>query len=866
MRMLLVRSSYALVILCLLAFGAAAQGVEQVFPIDDPAETAVASFDETPDIWFVELSSPPAVEGTSLKTLKAEKAAFRAAARKTGVVFTERYAFDTLFNGLSIRIDRTSLSKLSRIEGVKALWPVIHIAAPVDRAPSAPDLASALTMTHADIVQSELGYTGAGVRVGIIDTGLDIDHPDLGGDGTPGSTPFPTSRVIKGYDFVGNAYNSGGTTPGELTPVPDPVPDDCAGHGTHVAGIVGASGAVTGVAPGVSFGAYRVFGCVGTTDADVMIAAMEMALADGMQIINMSIGASYQWPEYPTAAAATRMVNRGIVVVCSIGNSGANGLYAASAPGVGDKVIGVASVQNLRISQKAFSISPDDTLIGFNEATAAPPSPTSGTFPVARTGTTASTNDACNAVAPPAGSLTGQIALIRRGTCGFHEKSLNAQNAGAVGVVLYNNVAGSLNPTVAGTPPITIPVVAITAADGVLIDGRITSGGVNLTWTTQTVSTPNSSAGLIASSSSWGLSADLAVKPDLSAPGANIWSTYPIELGSYANLSGTSMASPHVAGAAALVLEAKPNTPSQAMRPVLLNSASPGIWSGNPGLGFLELIHRQGAGLLQIDKSILATTRIEPPKLSLGETQAGPITRTLTITNKSAWPVTYDLTTTPALATGPGTFVLSYFNAPSTVIFGAPSILVPANGSATIDVTVIPNPGLADRSLFGGYIVFTPQGGGPVYRVPFAGFKGDYQSIQVLVPTSNNFPWLAKLVGSSYVNQPAGAAYSMAGTDIPFLLLHLDHQSRLLRFEVFDAVNGKAWQRAYQQEYVPRNSTATSFFAFPWDGLTTAGNRIYTVPNGQYVMKITVVKALGTPSDPAHVEFWTSPVITIARP
>src|SRR5690606_24816076 len=146
--------------------------------------------------------------------------------------------------------------------------------------------------------------------------------------------------------------------------VPDPDPDDCNGHGTHVAGIVGANGAIRGVAPDVTFGAYRVFGCDGSTTAEIMIAAMERAYADGMDILNMSIGSAYQWPQYPTAVAASRLVNQGMVVVASIGNNGANGLYSAGAPGLGKNVIGVASFDNTHVLLPAFTVSPDDQPIG----------------------------------------------------------------------------------------------------------------------------------------------------------------------------------------------------------------------------------------------------------------------------------------------------------------------------------------------------------------------------------------------------------------------------------------------------------------------------------------------------------------------
>ena len=814
---------------------------------------------ETSRRWFVELASPPAVEGTSLATLRKEKDDFRAAARAAGITFRERFAFDSLFNGLSIEVDPSLTGALRRVAGVSAVYPVVSHSLPPASSQPAPELITALSMTGADVAQTSLGLTGAGIKVGIIDTGVDVDHPDLGGPG------FPSARIIAGYDFVGNAYNSSGTTAAELTPVPDPNPDDCGGHGTHVAGIVGANGAIKGVAPGVKFGAYKVFGCTGTTDSDIMIAAMELALADGMHVVNMSIGSSYQWPQYPTAAAGTRLVNAGVVVVASIGNSGANGLYAASAPGVGSKVIGVASYDNTHLHLPAFTVSPDNLAIVYSSATGAPPAPLSGTYPMARTGTATTINDACNAVAPAPGSLTGKIALIRRGTCTFYEKSRNAQAAGAVGVVIYNNAAGLPSITVAGTPPITIPVVSITAASGVLIDSRLSSGPVDLTWTTQVTSTPNATGGLLASTSSYGLPPDLTLKPDIGAPGGFIRSTYPIELGSYANLSGTSMSSPHVAGAAALLLQARPNTPSQAVGRILQNSADPALFSGNPGLGFLDVVQRQGAGMVQIDKSVLATTLIEPGKLSLGESQPGPSVQTITILNKGTAAATYDIGHVAALATGPNTFTVAFFNAPATVVASPPSVSVPAGGSAQVTLTITPAAGLADRSLYGGYIVVAKQGGED-YRVPYAGFKGDYQSIPALTPTANGFPWLAKLVGTSYVNQPAGATFTLASGDIPYLILHLDHQVRRLRAEVFSAGSGRAWQRAWEEEYMPRNSVATSFFAFPWDGKTSNGNRTQNVPDGQYVIRLSALKALGDQTNPAHWETWTSPVITIDRP
>ncbi|HEX7184704.1 MAG TPA: S8 family serine peptidase [Thermoanaerobaculia bacterium] len=825
-----------------------------------PAPAAsTEAIDETPSAWFVELQGAPIADGGSPSDLAKEKQAFRAAAKKAGVNFKERYAYDKLFNGFSVEVDSAGVAKLSRLPGVKDLYPVVEMRIPeVEENPS-PDMATAISMTQADIAQNELGLTGRGVRVAIMDTGIDVDHADLGGCFGAGC------RIEVGHDFVGNAYNNDSTSPTyNPVPTPDAIPDDCNGHGSHVAGIVGASGNVRGVAPEVTFGAYRVFGCAGSTSSDIMVAAMERILADGADVLNMSIGSSFQWPQYPTAQAATRLVNKGVVVVASAGNSGANGLYAGGAPSVGDKVISVANFQNTHINLPAFTISDDNRAVGYNQATAAAAAPLSGSFPMARTGTTSSTADGCSAL--PAGSLSGQVALIRRGTCGFYDKALNAQNAGAAGVVLYNNTTGTLSPTVAGAVAITIPVVAITSADGGVIDSRLAVGAVQMTWTPNTISTLNPTGNTIAGSSSYGVGPDLSLKPDIGAPGNSIRSTFPLELGGYANLSGTSMASPHVAGAVALLLEARPNTPANAVGSILQNYASPRAWWGNPALGFLDNVHRQGAGMVRIADAVRGTVNVEPGKLSLGESEAGPATRTLTIRNNGAEAVTFNLGHEAGVATGPNTFTPSFHVAPATVAWSAATLTVPAGGTATIDVTISPNSGLADRSLYGGWLVLTPQDGGREVRVPYSGFKGDYQSIQVLVPTSFNFPWLARLNGTSVVNQPSGATYTMQGTDIPRFLVHLDHQVRELRIDIIDADSGKSWHRALSENYIGRNSGPTSFFTVTWDGGTTGGGKSYTVPNGRYIARISVAKALGDSTNPAHTETWNSPVITIARP
>ena len=253
---------------------------------------------ETPRSWFVEFASPPTADGGSAATIASEHANFRSQAARAGIAHTERYSYSSLFNGFSIRLAAKDVAKLSVLPGVQRIYPVGSIPIPETVATDTADQQDWLKMTGADYAQNELGLRGDGVRVAVIDTGIDYHHPDLGGCFGAGC------RVEKGYDFVGDKYD------GTNEQVPDPDPMDCAGHGTHVSGIIGADGGgqaghVTGVAPHVKFHIYRVFGCTGSTASDNVVAALEMALADGADIVSMSLGDDFNsWSESPDAQAS----------------------------------------------------------------------------------------------------------------------------------------------------------------------------------------------------------------------------------------------------------------------------------------------------------------------------------------------------------------------------------------------------------------------------------------------------------------------------------------------------------------------------------------------------------------------------------
>ena len=902
------------------------------------AGTAVGIRDESPNAWFVQLPGAPVARGGDRATLRAARQRFYQAAADQGLDVKQRLAFDTLWNGVSVSVPATQAGALATVPGAVAVSPVVPVSLTSD-APSAegllpdaaatsdPELSHSLGLVGADIAHAQ-GFTGAGVKVAVIDSGVDYRNLDLGGCAAVGAD----CRVAKGWDFVGDDYdaNPDNSTYNPVA-VPDPDPKPCdpieadrraqapaagvsaAGHGTHVAGIIAAkagseAGAVTGVAPDATLYAYRVFGCNGSTDGDIMVAAMERAYADGAQVVNMSIGAALvTFPEYPTAVAADTLVDRGVVVVTSIGNSGDTGLFSASAPGVGNKVIGTASVQNTAAPFLSFDVTNGTTTLHvpysrLNETKIAPLSGSAGEVVYVGRGCPKGSGSAPNpplAVEDPYNANpSGKVALIVRGYCSFNDKYQRAVDSGATAVVIMNDGA---DPTRLGmfnggfTTDRGVVGVTTTFTDGKAI--RDLAGTKTMTWTDKVVESNDPLAGQISSFSSWGLTSDLQLKPDIAAPGGNIRSTWPIEqFGGHNVLGGTSMASPHVAGAAALLLAARGagTTPEQ-VRQALLNTGTP--FASIVVAGRADSTARQGAGLLSVVNALNAGVSASPAKLSLGQGHGG--TRTITLTNPGASDVTYTPSNTSSVAVDPEggnyPFTFGTFFFPSTVTFGKPSVTVPAHGSAAVDVTIA-EPGWDDRALYGGFIRFTPaagQGGGVSLRVPYGGFVGDLQSIKVIGSGGCNLPLLVKIgtaddkvaCGSGAtpidhaVGHPSGGTWEDPKHDPIVLLYHLDHQAQAVRVRLVDAASGAPVAQGgrnpvlFADTMIARNSQATSFFAFQWDGTIAfadnGGGKVHrkAAPGGTYklVLEVTHVKAFND-TGAAGTESWTSPPITLRNP
>ena len=579
-----------------------------------------------------------------------------------------------------------------------------------------------------------------------------------------------------------------------------------------------------------------------------------------------------------------------MVVVASIGNSGAAGLYSAGAPGLGEKVIGVASFDNTHVTARSVVANPSGTAVPYLGLGDVADPPTEGTTdPLVDAGTV------CPSVGIPLeADVAGKTALIARGSCAFEEKYATAAAAGATAVVIYNSSPGLFSG--GGVVDRDIPGIGIPQAEGKALVAELAAGTeVTLTWSDGEVSTPSPTGGLISSFSSYGLSPDLALKPDIGAPGGNINSTLPLEQGGHGVNSGTSMASPHVAGAVALLLEAQPRLRASQVRSMLQNSADPAAWSGAPTAGYLDNAHRQGAGMLDIPGVVQAGASVRPAKLSLGEsTKTGTITKSVTVRNTTKKTVTYTVSHAPALATYGNTFAPSFADAYADVSFSSASVKLKPGKSEVIRVTVTaPEATDADQLIYGGYVVVT-AGDGTEYSVPYAGYAGDYQAIDPITPVMSGGEVVADLpsVGSittcaefidldcidplgDYELKPEGATYSLGTVnglpDIPYTLVHFQHQMENLQVRVLDADTGRPVDRrgafAVDVTGVDRNETAGGLTAYAWDGsYTTLRGVTKSVPDGDYVLSLKALKAGGDTWNPEHWETWTSPTITIDRP
>ena len=421
--------------------------------------------------------------------------------------------------------------------------------------------------------------TGKGVTVGVIDTGVDYTHPDL------------KRNYAGGRDLVDN----------DRDPMETLALGKATIHGTHVAGIIAANGKIKGVAPEAKIVAYRALGPGGGGTTEQVLAAIDQAIKDKVDIVNLSLGNDINGPDLPISLALNRAVDRGIVAVAASGNSGPN-VWSVGSPGTASKAISVgASTPTLE--------TPYISIEGSREQFQIEPMEGSATWNLDR-----SVDLADGGLGRPdeLKHVDGKIALIQRGILTFTQKAENAQKAGAKAVLIYNNISGG---RFMGNldSQLTIPVGALAKGDGVILQKEIKKQ------TTSARVLVSEERDQLADFSSRGpVTGTWEIKPDIVAPGVAINSTIP---GGYLSLQGTSMAAPHVAGACALIKQAHPDWTPVQIKAALMNTAIPLAKSSkaaNLGQSYYRTFE-QGAGRIQVDEAVKASTLVSPSSIQFGK-------------------------------------------------------------------------------------------------------------------------------------------------------------------------------------------------------------------------------------------------------
>ncbi len=635
------------------------------------------------------------LNGSATKSYRATLAAKRAAFKKWLKIYAPKAKvtgeYDFALNAVAVRLNGTKLSTLKAAPGVAAAaYQNTYVKTMAD-----PDLAQidglqGWTAAGATSVDGDpTTWAGYGVKVGVVDTGVDASHPCFSDVGFPaqkqsGDTRFTNNKVIVAKVF-NNKLNQNGFTA-------EAVQD----HGTHVAGTIACDletpaiveGATidydpSGVAPGALIGSYNVFpGDVENARTEDIVNALDAAAADGMDVINMSLGGDTHGYQDLSTIAVDNLDRAGIVVAVSAGNEGP-GAQTIGSPGSAERALtaGASSVGHyvgvpvLRADGSQVSVA------------------ALGDFPVPTTNLTkplsvvknadGTLSQACSAL--PAGSLTGKIALISRGTCTFGNKVFNAEAAGAVAAIIVNRVPG--DPIAMGSDPAfttTIYAVMSPLSDR---DALMALDGQEVTIAKDRDYTYTGNNNILGDFSSRGpVDVSYRVKPDLVAPGVNVLSSIPQSFckddpwvdttGCWAFFQGTSMASPHLAGMAAVVRGAHPSWPAWAVRSAIVNTAKEkGVMQTNAITTPETNVQFVGAGLADLDAAVQSSLVFSRPSLSFGAV-AGGSTRSTTVkvTNVSSASVTAPVTIKSAA--GGGKFTVS-----------ANSVTLAAGGSVTLTVT-----------------------------------------------------------------------------------------------------------------------------------------------------------------------------------
>ncbi len=738
--------------------------------IQGPVQVVIELNDEPATVTYANakaINADLAVELTRAQIAKIEAAQQKLLPALKALDATVIYRTQRVYNGIAVVVDARQLPALARLPGVKGIHRLIP--KEIENWSSVPQIGSPALWEF-------IGTLGEGVKVGVIDTGIDYIHADFGGPGTEEayaandttvitdtyeSNPlFPTMKVVGGIDLVGDDYDA--EDPNSI-PMPDPDPMDCNGHGSHVAGSIAGYGVNVdgttytgpydtaaaanfdalqigpGVAPKADLYAIRVFGCEGSTNVTDL--ALEWAVdpdgdgdfSDRMDVVNMSLGSSYGSTYDSSAIASDNAVLAGVIVVASAGNSG-DVYYVTGSPGASTRTISVAASEDGGAVFGSLKVNSPAGIAGLYPATEAAFGPDLADIdPLTGDLAYPTNNLGCTAFdATDAAKINGKIALIDRGSCAFVAKVKNAQDAGAIGVLIVNNAPG-FPITMGGTDTsITIPAMMTDLDSGAVIKTALADGAVNVTFDaqyrdTQHLFNPALEDTLGSFSSRGPRRTDSFLKPDITAPGVSIYSVANGTGTEGISMQGTSMAAPHVTGAMALLRELHPGWTVEELKALAMNTANNDLWAGalryGPG--------RVGTGRITLEQAaespIVAYNAGTPGAVSVSfgaweGTSPTTFNRTIRVINKSGTALTYDVAL-DLRVDSPG---MDYTVSPA-------SITLPAYGVKTVQVTLTLDPAAMRRTTRdatvstgrhwlpeeAGYVVLTDTGATyPDVRVP----------------------------------------------------------------------------------------------------------------------------------------------------
>ncbi|GGF21871.1 minor extracellular protease vpr [Halobacillus andaensis] len=556
--------------------------------------------------------------------------------------------YETIFNGVAVKGMPSELEKISRLKEVANQYPVQTYTTQEEV------LAEPSLPLTTDVVRPNTPYSGKGVKVGVIDTGVDYTHPDLEGN------------YQGGFDLVDFDDDPMETTE-----------DGATLHGTHVAGIIGADGEMKGVAPDVDLYAYRALGPGGMGTSVQVIAAIEEAVEDGMDIINLSLGNDVNGPDWPTTKAVERAIELGTTVIVAAGNAGPD-TWTIGSPATSENAITVGA-SSLPTEQSLLTISGEDRQIPIRILQGSKPWNLAKKYPL------------IEMEGDQVEGVTGKIVLMRRGGTSFAEKAQHAYQKGAEALMIINHTNEPLHGSIEGLN-LPIPVAAVSKEEG---EWLLEKGLAEDQWV-DTV-TEEVDHGIAPFSSRGPVTSSWSVKPDILAPGVNVVSTVP---GGYQALQGTSMAAPHIAGVAALLKEAYPEWTPLDIKQSLMSSADLLQQKGVP-LPPTE----QGAGYVDTEAAIQPELWIDPGALNFGRIEENLYRKKvkLTFENKRDTTETYHMKP-PEKQPGIGWTIPTSFQ------------LAPGE-KKELSMEVHMNKSFMNDGVHEGYV--TVEGGGEQYHIPY---------------------------------------------------------------------------------------------------------------------------------------------------